>query len=384
MKNITGNQKKIAITYNTSWYVYNFRLNLIKALQEDGAKIVILAPRDEYTEKLIALGCDFRNIYMESKGKNPLNDLRSLFSIYHALKIEKPDVCLQYTIKPNIYGTLAACLLKIPVINNIAGLGSMFESNGFFSKIALFLYKLSQSKATHIFFQNRDDMQLFVDKKIVKHNRYSLIPGSGVDLSRFTPVIKDHDNSKNVFILVARLLKAKGIEEYAMAAKIVIEKYPESVFQVLGFHDPEDTACVNKAQLSDWIKAGYIDYLGKTDDVKSYLNKADCVVLPSFYREGVPRSLLEAAAMGKPIITTDHVGCRETVRVGYNGYLCEIKNPVDLADKIIMFIELSEAEKVKMGENSRKLAEDVYDEKIVLEAYRSKIKSIELKRECMK
>jgi len=381
MNKVADNDMKIAIVYNTSWYVYNFRLNLIKALQDDGAQIIIFAPRDKYTEKLIDLGCGFHEIYMESKGKNPINDFRSLFSIYRALKKEKPDVCLQYTIKPNIYGTLAASFFNIPVINNIAGLGSMFESNGFFSKIALFLYKLSQSKATHIFFQNRDDMQLFVDKKIVKHSRYSLIPGSGVDLSRFSPTKKEHDGLKPVFILVARLLKAKGIEEYALAAKIVKEKYPESVFQVLGFHDPEDTACVAKDQLSGWIKAGYVDYLGKTDDVKSYLNKADCVVLPSFYREGVPRSLLEAAAMGKPIITTDHVGCRETVKVGYNGYLCQIKNPVDLADKIIRFIELSESEKVKMGENSRKLAEDVYDEKIVLEAYRSKIKSIELKRE---
>lgn len=370
------NNKKIAIIYNTSWYIYNFRINLIKSLQANGAQIVILAPYDEYTDKLTAIGCVFHDIYMDSKGKNPINDFKSLYSIYHALKIERPDICLQYTIKPNIYGTLVASILKIPVINNIAGLGSMFENNGFFSKIALLLYKLSQSKARHIFFQNKDDMQLFIDKRIVKHNRYSVIPGSGVDLSRFTQVTKDHDNSKNIFILVARLLKAKGIEEYAMAAKIVKEKYPESIFQVLGFHDPEDTACVNKVQLTDWIKAGYIDYLGKTDDVKSYLNKADCVVLPSFYREGVPRSLLEAAAMGKPIITTDHVGCRETVRVGYNGYLCEIKNSVDLADKIIKFIELSESEKVKMGENSRKLAEDVYDEKIVLKAYKEKIYEI--------
>ncbi|MBN1967936.1 MAG: glycosyltransferase family 4 protein [Candidatus Delongbacteria bacterium] len=362
--------KKIAIIYNTSWYVYNFRVNLIKHLQTFGAKIIVLAPRDNFTEKLIQLGCEFQEIYVKGNGMNPFQDLYTLYTIKKALKLVKPDICLQYTIKPNIYGSIACLSKKIPVINNVAGLGSLFEKKNIMTIFALNLYKFAFKKASHIFFQNNDDLSLFKTHNIISNN-YSRIPGSGVDLERF----KDFEEfqEKKSFLLFSRLLKSKGVEEYLKAAEILKKDYPDYSFKLLGHFEKNNNQYIDESILNKFVSNGTIEYLGETDNVVPFIKDSGCIVLPSYYREGVPRSLLESAAMSKAIITTDHIGCRDAVIDGFNGYLCEVENYKDLADKMRKYIILSIEEKKSFGRNSRLFVEKYFDEKIVLDNYYSTI-----------
>ncbi len=374
--------KTIAVVYNTSWYIYNFRLNLIKSLQKEGYNIICIAPRDEYTIKLEECGCIHYDIKIDGKGKSFVNDFKTLFSFYKIYKKTKPDLLLQYTIKPNVYGTLAAGLLKIPTINNIAGLGTLFIENTLMTKLAKFLYYISQKKATKVFFQNIDDLKLFTEtNNLVDKMKSDLLPGSGVDLKKFSPVKKTNNlkNNDNVFkfILIARILWAKGIGEYVEAAKIINAKYKGlAEFQLLGFLDETIPNGISKNLVNTWMETGAIKYLGKTDNVKDYLREVDCIVLPSFYREGVPRTLLEASAMGLPIITTNNVGCKETVVDGVNGYLCKIKDSNDLANQMEKMINLSKKELKDMGQKSREMAETKFDEKIVIDKYLNVIKEI--------
>lgn len=365
--------KKIAIVLNTSWNVYNFRLGLIRAIRDTGYQVVVIAPYDKYSE-ILSQEFEYHDINMNNKGTNPKEDIKTTIDFYKLYKKVKPDVVLHYTIKPNIYGTIACSMLGIKTINNIAGLGTLFIKQNFVTKIAKWLYKYSQSKADKIFFQNSDDFEMFTSEGLVAKHKCDVLPGSGVDTNKFIPIDSDKQDNTFRFLLIARMLWDKGIGEYVEAARIIKQKYPNVEFQLLGFLDVINKSAISKEQMQQWIDERLINYLGVSDDVKIQIAKVDCIVLPSFYREGTPRTLLESASMAKPIITTDNVGCRDVVDDGANGFLCEMRNSADLAGKMEKMLALTESERQAMGQTGRKKMIKEFDEKIVIDKYLEAIK----------
>lgn len=359
---------RIVISANTSWYLFNFRKGTIKALLEKGCDVIAVAPVDPYSEKLRELGCHFEPLYMDRGSTNPIKDMRTTWHYYQIFLRLKPDLVFNFTPKVNIYSTLAAQFVKAKVVNNIAGLGSLFVSHSLASRIAKLLYRISQPLADFVFFQNEEDRELFIDAGIVKRQFTGRLPGSGVDLSRFT-VIPAPDDGVIRFILVARILREKGVELYVEAARQLHQQYPNLEFNLLGFIDEDNPSGISRTQIEQWQNDGIINYLGTTDDVTKILANQDCVVLPSYYREGVPKSLLEAAAMGKPIITTDNVGCRETVEHGCNGFLCEPKNSISLKNELEKMILLGHQKRLEFGCTGRLKIEKEFDEKLVINAY---------------
>lgn len=358
---------KVAIVLNTSWNIYNFRLNLIQSLQEQGHEIFTIAPIDGYTPLLEERGCKHIHLKMDSRGANPLKDVALIFELYSIYRKIKPDVILHYTIKPNVYGTLAAALLRIPVVNNVCGLGTVFLKNGPLAIVAKLLYRLSFRFARKVFFQNPDDLKLFLDKNLVQKQAVDLIPGSGIDLKRFAPVNYQR-NSPFTFLLISRLITDKGILEYVEAVKKLKAEGLQARFQVLGAMDPEHKRGINKELIQSWINSGTIEYLGTTDDVRHFIQQADCVVLPS-YREGTPRTLLEAASSSKPIIATDVPGCNQVVEHKVNGLLCKLKDADDLANQMRTLAGLDDNTLQTFGSNGRKKMEAEFDESIVINKY---------------
>jgi glycosyltransferase involved in cell wall biosynthesis len=366
--------KKIAIVVNNSWYAWIMRANLGFAFQKEGYEVVFICPYDKYSEN-IKKHFGYIDININSKGINPIEDLKTIYSYYKIYKELKPDIVLQYNIKPNIYGTIAADMLNIPTINNIAGLGTLFIKQNIITKIAKLLYKVSQKKATKVFFQNHDDFKMFVDERLIQKEKCDILPGSGVDITRFIPV-KKNDDGVFRFLLASRMLWAKGVQEFVDSAKIIKAKHENIEFQLLGHLDMASPTAISKEQMDTWVDDGYVKYLGSSDDVRVEISQADCIVLPSFYREGVPRILLESASMEKPIITTNNIGCKNVVDDGLNGYLCEVRNSQDLADKMEIMINLDNNERKSMGKAGRIKMINKFDEKIVINKYLFTVESI--------
>ena len=360
--------KKIVIISNLSWNLYNFRLSLMLAMKNAGYEVIAIAPRDEYSQKIIEAGFEFYDIKMNAQGINPFEDLRTSYHFYQLFKEISPAVICNYTIKPNIYASLMARLLNIKTINNIAGLGTLFVKENLVTGIAKKLYKISQHNTSHVFFQNRDDFKLFVENKLVDTSKCDILPGSGVDTNRFTP--KPKAKSETIrFLLIARMIWEKGIAQYVESARAIKKSYPNVEFCLLGFLDVANPGAITKAQMNAWVEEGVVNYLGVSDRVDEVIHSADCIVLPSYYREGTPKTLLESGSAGKPIITTDNVGCRDVVDHGINGFICEPKSAKDLQLKIEMFLALSSEEKMKMGKESRAKITREFDEKIVIDKY---------------
>ena len=381
------------ICANTSWNLINFRSGLILSLIENGYDVVAVAPSDEHSSKLLDMGCRYIEIPMEKRGKSPFVDALLFLRFLLTILKYQPEFFLSYTIKPNIYGSIAANLLKVKTINNIAGLGTMFEKSGILSYLVKLLYRISLRHSNCVFFQNEDDLVLFRNAGLVSESQTSLLPGSGVDLTFFQPAFdtktyREYDligalNGKSdysriciEFIMVARLLWSKGVAEYVEAARRIGIIYPKVKFNLLGFLEDKNPNAVDELTLKSWVSEGFINYLGSTDDVRPYVLNSDCVVLPSYYMEGTPKSLLEAAAMAKPIITTDWVGCRNVVDEGVNGFLCKPKDVDDLEMKIREMIELGFDKRCEMGKNSRAKAEQKFDENLVINAYIEKLNEL--------
>lgn len=368
--------KIVAITSNTSWYLYNFRKNTILALISKGYKVFVVAPLDQYSSMFGELGAEHIHIDIDQAGMNPIHDLKTLIGFYTIYRKIKPDVVLNFTPKNNIYSTLVSFVLRIKIINNIAGLGSLFVSNGLGTIIARFLYKISQRYADKIFFQNEEDRALFLENKFSSIDVTERLPGSGVDLVRFSVTEAANDGVIR-FLLIARMLFDKGIKQYVDAARELKSIYDHKAeFYLLGFVDANNPSAVSKIQMQEWVDEGIIQYLGVSDSVEDEIAKADCVVLPSYYREGVPKSLLEAGAMGKPIVTTDNVGCRETVEHGVNGFLCEPRSSKSLAHMLDKIICMSHEQRLIMGACSRRKMEREFDENIGINKYLSSIEEL--------
>ncbi len=370
--------KKIIINVNSAWNLFNFRAGLIGELIRAGYEVVAVSPWDENVPKLELLGCRFVKLEVDSQGTNPIRDLLLLWRYWQLLIIEKPDLCLFYTVKPNVFGSLASTFCGVPFINNVAGLGSVFISGGWLKRIVKILYKIALKKSTKVFFQNKDDLELFLENKLINPKLTDVLPGSGINLNYFSPLKTDIDTteiSSFKFLLIARMLKDKGVVEYVKAAQLLKESGLKAEFYLLGFLDVHNPAAISKEQMNAWVKQGYVKYLGSSDDVREHISNSSCIVLPS-YREGTPRALLEAAAMAKPIITTNAAGCKEVVDDGENGMLCEVKNSIDLASKMKEMLMLSEDQRKLMGEKGRLKMVKEYDEKIVIQKYMQAIEHV--------
>lgn len=370
--------RNVIIALNSAWNLVNFRTGLIRALVADGYMVFAVAPDDKYSKQLSELGCRYIALPMDNQGTHPLQDGLLFYRFWRLMRKERPDVYLGYTVKPNVYGSLAAHALGIPVINNIAGLGAVFITNSWLTRLVKGLYRVALSRSETVFFQNEDDRSLFVEKGLVRADVTDLVSGSGIDLKKFSPSAPPERKTvegKCRFLLIARMLWDKGVGEYVEAARMIRRQYPGAEFCLLGFLDVQNPAAITKGQMEQWVSEGVVSYLGVADDVRPYIAEADCVVLPS-YREGTPRSLLEAAAMGRPIVTTDAVGCREVVDDDENGYLCRPRDVEDLAAKLERMIQLSSEERAAMGLCGRAKMEREFDEQIVIRKYLDAIQAV--------
>ncbi|MFK5948087.1 MAG: glycosyltransferase family 4 protein [Methylococcales bacterium] len=353
----------ILILGGVSKSLVNFRKNLLESFVADGHKVIACAPdaSPEIKQKLSEMGVIYQKVDLERTALNPVKDLRTIISLIKLLKKHRPDIFLGYTIKPVIYGSIAARISGIPrIFSMIEGLGYAFTGTGFkrrlLSRLAKFLYKHSLKYNTKIFFLNPDDLNLFGQNCLADVSKQAvLLNGIGVDLEEFTPV--SHPK-RLTFLLIARLVKDKGVFEYVKAAHIIRQSYSGVSFKLVGFMD-KNPSSISEPVLQDWIEAGDIEYLGFMSDVRPSIEDSSVYILPS-YREGLPRTTMEAMAMGRAIITTDVPGCRETVEQGINGFLVPVKDVNALVEAIEHFIHQPD-DIERMGQESRKIAEEKYD-----------------------
>lgn len=370
--------KTIVLSANSDWNIVNFRGGLIRALRTAGYEPIVIAPQDPSTDKRMReLDVERIPIRIDRSGLNPWADLQLVGEYKRLLRRIRPAAYLGYTIKPNVYGCFAAASLGIPAIPNISGLGTAFIRSGPLQQIVKALYRVGFRRAPRVFFQNDEDRELFVDRKIVRADQARVLPGSGIDLDRFRP--GPLPEGAPIFILIGRLLRDKGVVEFVEAARQLRTEMPDGRFQLLGPIDDGNRTSVSKAELQSWIAQGVIEYLGTTDDVRPFIAAASAVVLPS-YREGMPRSLLEAAAMGRPLIATDVPGCREIVEEGRNGLLCVVKDARSLAAAMRRFAGMSLEDRIAMGKAARRKVQEEFSEERVIRAYLDALAAIEIDR----
>jgi glycosyltransferase involved in cell wall biosynthesis len=364
----------ILMTVNAAWNIWNFRRPIVEALIADGHRVTVLAPADDSVTNLESIGCRFLPLKMDVKGLNPLQDLKLMQRFKRIFRSERPDVVLSYTIKNNIFGAMAAKACNTPFIPNVTGLGTAFLSGGLLQTVAEGLYRQAFAPLSHVFFQNSDDRDLFLERRLVHPMRVGLLPGSGIDLDRFAVAEYPAAIQAPVFLMIARLLRDKGVEEYVAAARLVKAKSPDTRFQLLGAVDAANRTAIDGATVKSWQDDGSIEYLGTTVDVRPHIAAAHCVVLPS-YREGAPRTLIEAAAMARPLIATDVPGCRSVVEDGVSGLLCEVRSGESLAAACLSFLGRSREEQTAMGRAGREKMETEFDQALVVQAYRDAITS---------
>lgn len=364
LKRLRG--KRVAIVANTTWNISNFRMNIAKALLNNEVELIIIAPLDEYIPKLKELG-DIKIIplqHLKRNGLNPSGDILLFKELYTIYKEYKPDVVLHYTIKPNIYGAIASRINNIHNICVITGLGYTFIHKGWINHLVKLMYRFAFKFADRVLFENQDDRDLFIKEHLINKKKAFHIKGCGVDLNYFKPLKEKPEEEDIRFTFIGRLLYDKGIVEFVEAARIVKKEFPSVQFSVIGQLDDENLAHIKRAELIDWISNGIIQYHSQTEDVRPYIDESSCVVLPS-YREGLPRVMMEAMAMAKPIITTHAAGCRETVDEGKNGFLVDIKDKNSLAQAMIKMINSSPGQRFKMGLYGRQKAENEFDDKVI-------------------
>ena len=366
---------KIIISANVLFTIANFRGSFIKFLKGKGFEVICIASSDDLdlNSKDILHNLDVKiiNIEISRKGLNPIEDIKYLINLYKIYKIEKADYIFHFTIKPNIYGTIAAKLTGIKSINTINGLGSGIIKNNFLSRVLKSMYKFSLNFSTKVFFQNIEDSEFFISNNLVKKEKVSIVPGSGVDTSLFTSCQSISNNL--TFLLVGRLLKDKGIYEYIEAIKFLKTKYNNLEFLLGGQFDRGNPTCINEREVYEWEKNKIIKFLGKTDDIREFLILADVIVLPS-YREGLSRFLIESSSASKPIITSNVAGCKDIVENGINGFLCKVKDVESLIKSIEKMISLDREQLLKMGQNSKKIAIEKFDKDIVNQIYFKELK----------
>ncbi len=350
---------------------YNFKKELVEELLKIGFEVHFVVPFDEKTERLEALGAVFHKIDIDRRGINPIKDLSLMNQLRKVIKTVRPDALILHTIKPNIYASILARIYKIPYINNITGLGSALQQNSKMAKLLRFLYRNSLAGSSGIFFENSGNRDYFLKYHIGRQEKYVLVPGAGVNIAHFK---KGSGKTGSVeftnFLFIGRIMKEKGIDEFFEAAAHIKGKYSDVKLQVVGFYDEPEYECKVRALTDQRI----IEFLGASSDTRLEMSYADCIVLPS-YHEGMSNVLLEGASMGLPLITTDIPGCREAVRDGKSGFLCNVKDAQSLIDAMERFLALSPAERDEMGRVGREKMEREFDRNIVVNRYIQSIQS---------
>lgn len=360
---------RILILANNDVGLYKFRKELIEELLKEN-KVIISLPKGEYISDLIDMGCEFFETPINRRGTNPIKDINLFKNYINLIRKTKPDVVLTYTIKPNIYGGLACRIIQMPYITNVTGLGTAVENDGLLQKITLSLYKLALGKAKKVFFQNKENMNFFSSKKIRNEN-HKLLPGSGVNTNEYS-LLPYPENEKEInFLFVGRAMKEKGLDHYIEAAEILKRKYSNINFHVVGGYEGN---YYNKLKI--FHENGTIQYHGMQKDVKSFWKTAHCTVHPTYYPEGMSNVLLESAACGRPIITTNRSGCREIVEEGINGFIVEARDTQSLIGKIEKFLNLSNYERKRMGILGREKVKKEFNRNFVIEAYLKELETL--------
>ena len=360
----------ILMTVNAAWNIWNFRRPLVEALAADGHRITVLAPFDDAVPDLERLGCRVRPLEMSVKGLNPLEDLKLQRRFGRIFREERPDAALSFTIKNNIFGARAAKSTDVPFLPNVTGLGTAFLSGKLLQTVTEQLYRRSFADLQVVFFQNEDDRDLFLNRRLVRADQARLLPGSGIDLQRFAPAPIPPPAEPPVFLMIARLLRDKGVLEFVEAARRVKVRHPQARFQLLGAAGSENRSAIDRPTVDAWVAQGVVEYLGTTPDVRPAIAAASCVVLPS-YREGAPRTLIEAAAMARPLIATNVPGCRAVVDRDVSGFLCDLRSAESLALAMERFLALSPEAQQAMGAAGRAKMKREFDQTLVVDAYRA-------------
>jgi glycosyltransferase involved in cell wall biosynthesis len=365
----------ICLVSNTAWSIHNYRLGLLTGLAAAGVRVTIIAPEDRAFAPLKAMGFTCIPLPLASKGTSPLEDLGTLAYLFRQYRRLAPDVVFHYTIKPNIYGTLAAALARVPSVAVTTGLGYVFLHASRAAQIARLLYRLAFRFPREVWFLNPDDQNAFLEEHLLAHpERARLLRGEGVDLERFSVQPRTDDGTFR-FLLIGRLLWDKGVAEFIDAARQLKDDFPQARWQLLGPVGVANPSAISREEVQAWCDEGLIEYLGETDDVRPLIAQANCVVLPS-YREGVPRTLLEAAAMGRIAIATRVPGCIEVVEDGVNGILCAPRDASDLATAMRHAVLMPVAERREMEQAARDKAVREFDEKVVLGVYEQALQHI--------
>jgi glycosyltransferase involved in cell wall biosynthesis len=360
---------RIAIVANTTWNIYNFRQNVIRKLIDEGHEVIVMAPVDKYIsyhEKFHQLRhVPLRKLKRDSV--NPIRDLQLASELTRLYKEHKPDLVIHYTVKPNIYGGVAAWLAGVPSIAVVTGLGYAFLHNGFIQKTTTRLYKWTSKFHRRVVFENDDDLALFVKLGLLKQSKGVSVNGCGVDTELFKPqknILASKE--KVIFSFIGRLLYDKGIKEFIDAAHLVKAQHENVSFWIFGELDRDNPSAINEKDLVQWVKDEAIEYHGATENIKKYMQLSDCVVLPS-YREGMSRVIMEAMSMERPVITSDTPGCRQAITDGETGFIVPVKDHLALAEAMTKFIDLPAEYKRQMGIKGRNRAVEIFDEKIVAE-----------------
>lgn len=353
-------------------------MGIIRQLVEEGHTIYALAPRDAYTEKLIAAKVRYLDIPLDNYGTNPLRDLYLTLRLIHLYRKYNFDRIFHYTIKPNIYGSLAAYYCGISSIAVTTGLGKTFAfKNVLLQKTVIAIYRHALKHVDEVWMLNRPNYERLIDSGIANKDRSFILPSEGINTKRFRPLELESTNSPAFrFLFAGRLLKEKGVYDYIAAARILQTFHPDIRCEILGFLDPKNKDTILSEELNQWQEEGIINYLGSTEDVRPYIARANCLVLPSYYEEGVSRILLEAASMATPIITTDHVGCNEVVVDHHNGFLIQPKHISQLVSAMGKMLQLSKLELDNMGKNGRLLVQSKYAEKNIVSIYKQVIDGV--------
>jgi galacturonosyltransferase len=367
------NAKRIAVITNHADDIFCFRKELIESFLDKGYEVLISCPYGEKLKLLEGFHYIFADTEIDRRGQSIINDLKLIMQYYRILKKHKPDIVLTYTIKPNVYASLVCSLLKIPYINNVTGLGSVITFRGFVKKIVFMLLKKAFRNSACVFFQNESNVELALSLNIISRN-YKLIPGSGVNIERFSVAPFPEDSEKIIFNYIGRVLKEKGINDYIEAAKVIRKKYPSTEFNVIGFIEPTESHYAD--ELKELEQRNILVYRGNQNDVRPFINRSHCTIHPSKYGEGMSNVLLESASTGRPLITTDIPGCRETVIDGVSGYIYRAGDINDLVEKIEAFLSLDNEVRKKMGLAGRNKVETEFSRKFVVDSYLREIADI--------
>ncbi len=362
--------KKVLFLVNHDVVIYNFRLELVERLLHEGYDVWISSPYGERIDELKNLGCHYVETNISRHGMNPITELRLLNYYENIIKKINPAIVFSYTIKPNIYGALACKKLHIPCVANITGLGMAVEKGGISQRISVFLYKIAFTDIQRVYFQNEENHQFFIDKKIAI-GKDAMLPGSGVNLERFALIDYPSDNTIE-FAFIARIMKEKGIDNYLEAARKIKRKYPNTVFHVCGFCESE-----YDGKLQEYVDDGSVIYHGMVKNIRKIYEKVHCIVHPTYYPEGLSNVLLEACASGRPIITTNRSGCKEVVDEGINGFFVRQKDTSDLVKVIEKFLTLPYSDKLRMGVSGRLKVKKNFNRQIVVEKYLTELTEAE-------